>query len=164
MISPFDSDPREGSGNVAPMTKHLVTASLALCFGLALDACVVRGSTGVYTPGYYGYSTYATPNTAYYGGGYHNRVYYPAGYYARTAPFVGGAVYAAPVQTTVYAAPAAYAPPVYAQPAYGQPVYAPPPAQPVYAPPVQPAVGVRVGGGVGVGGISAGGGVRVVVP
>ncbi len=143
-------------GSVTTMIKHLVTASLALCFGLALDACVVRGSTGVYTPGYYGYTTYAAPNTAYYQGGYHNRVYYPAGYYARTAPFVGGAVYAAPVQTTVYAAPVPTA--VYAAP----PVYAPPPPQQVYAPPVPPAVGVRVGAGVG--GFTAGGGVRVVVP
>jgi len=66
-------------------------------------------------------------------------------------------VYAVPQQTVVYAAQ----PPPMAYAAPQQTVVYAAPAQPVYRP-AMPAVGVSVGGAVG--GISAGGGVRVTVP
>lgn len=117
------------------MIKHILTASLALTLGLGLDACVVRGAQPVaYSPGYY----QARPvQTVVYTQPQQQVVYAQQPVYAQPQ------VYAQPMQTTVYAAPA--------QPA-------------VYARPVAPAVGVSVGGGVGVGVVSAGGGVRVGLP
>ncbi len=123
------------------MMKHILSSLSIVAAAWALGGCIVSAQPQpvTYSPGYYGYNTYAAPNAVYYQGGYHNRQYYPAGYYQRHAPFVSTVV---------------------AQPTYAQPVY----AQPGYAQPRTVVVGG--GGGVGVGGVgvSAGGGVRVGSP
>lgn len=120
------------------MMKHVLSGLAIVTSAWALGGCIVAQPQPVtYSPGYYGYSSYAAPNAVYYQGGYHNRQYYPAGYYGRQAPFV----------STVVAQPT-YARPVYAQPAYAQPN----------------TVVVGGGGGVGVGGVGVSGGVRVGSP
>lgn len=121
------------------MMKRILSGLLLVSAAWSLGGCIVSAQPQpvVYSPGYYGYTSYAAPNNVYYQGGYHNRRYYPAGYYQRTAPFV----------TTVVAQP------TYAQPTYAQPVYSQPNT-----------VVVGGGGAVGVGGVGVSGGVRVGTP
>ncbi len=121
------------------MLHRLLVAPFVLASMLALGGCIVRSAPVTYTPAYYGYSSYAAPSTVYYNGGYHNRVYYPAGYYARHAPFV----VAQPSTVVVQQQPQT----VYVQ-------------QPVAQPVAQP-TGVGVGVGVGAVGVGVSGGVRV---
>jgi hypothetical protein len=85
------------------MNKQIFSGLLILAMSWAVSGCIVSAQPQpvVYSPGYYGYTTYAAPNTVYYRGGYYNQRYYPAGYYYRHAPFV----------TTVVTQP------TYAQPA-----------------------------------------------
>lgn len=122
---------------VNAMMKHLLSGLAIVASSWALGGCIVSAQPAAYTPGYYGYTSYASPNAVYYQGGYYNQRYYPAGYYQRHAPFA----------TTVVAQPT-YAQPVYARPAYAQPN----------------TVVVGGGGAVGVGGVGVSGGVRVGSP